>query len=61
MSAPATTSLAGIVKEFGLVDFPFAVGSFAQADALLDGPLGQALRPCSWPPGSPWCSWSGMC
>jgi len=43
MSAPATTSLAGIVKEFGLVDFPFAVTTFAQADALLDGPLGQAL------------------
>ena len=29
MSAPATTSLAGIVKEFGLVDFPFAVADFA--------------------------------
>lgn len=43
MSAPSTTSLAGIVKEFGLLDFPFAVSSFAQADALLDGPLGQAL------------------
>lgn len=43
MTAPATTSLAGIVKEFGLVDFPFAVSSFAQADALLDGPFGQAL------------------
>ncbi|WP_338050821.1 TRAP transporter substrate-binding protein [Ramlibacter algicola] len=43
MSAPATTSLAGIVKEFGLVDFPFAVSSYAQADALLDGPFGQAL------------------
>ena len=43
MSAPATTSLAGIVKEFGLVDFPFAVANFTQADALLDGPLGQAL------------------
>jgi tripartite ATP-independent transporter DctP family solute receptor len=43
MSAPATTSLAGIVKEFGLVDFPFSVANFAQADALLDGPLGQAL------------------
>jgi tripartite ATP-independent transporter DctP family solute receptor len=43
MSAPATTSLAGIVKEFGLVDFPFAVADFAQADALLDGPFGQAL------------------
>jgi tripartite ATP-independent transporter DctP family solute receptor len=43
MSAPATTSLAGIVREFGLVDFPFAVANFAQADALLDGPFGQAL------------------
>jgi len=43
MSAPATTSLAGIVKEFGLLDFPFTVTTFAQADALLDGPLGQAL------------------
>jgi tripartite ATP-independent transporter DctP family solute receptor len=43
MSAPATTSLAGIVKEFGLVDFPFSVANFAQADALLDGPLGQSL------------------
>ncbi len=43
MSAPATTSLAGIVKEFGLVDFPFSVRTFAQADALLDGPFGQAL------------------
>ena len=43
MSAPATTSLAGIVKEFGLIDFPFSVGNFQQADALLDGPLGQAL------------------
>jgi tripartite ATP-independent transporter DctP family solute receptor len=43
MSAPATTSLAGIVKEFGLVDFPFAVSTYAQADALLDGPFGQAL------------------
>lgn len=43
MSAPATTSLAGIVKEFGLIDFPFSVNSFEQADALLDGPFGQAL------------------
>ena len=43
MSAPATTSLAGIVKEFGLFDFPFNVATPAQADALMDGPLGQAL------------------
>ena len=43
MSAPSTSTLAGIVKEFGLVDFPFAVANFQQADALLDGPFGQAL------------------
>lgn len=43
MVAPSTTSLAGIVREFGLIDFPFAVSSFSQADALLDGPFGQAL------------------
>lgn len=43
MSAPATTSLAGIVKEFGLIDFPFSINSYEQADALLDGPFGQAL------------------
>ncbi|WP_354442128.1 TRAP transporter substrate-binding protein [Ottowia thiooxydans] len=43
MYSPATTSLAGIVKEFGVVDFPFAVSTFEQADALLDGPLGKAL------------------
>jgi tripartite ATP-independent transporter DctP family solute receptor len=44
MSAPASTSLAGIIKEFGLLDFPFTVSNFEQADALLDGPLGQALQ-----------------
>ena len=43
MYSPATTSLAGIVKEFGLLDFPFAVSNFEQADALLDGPLGKTL------------------
>ena len=43
MQAPATTSLVGIVKEFGLVDFPFVVGNFKQADAMLDGPLGKQL------------------
>jgi tripartite ATP-independent transporter DctP family solute receptor len=43
MSAPAPTSLAGIVKEFGLLDYPFLVSNFKQADALLDGPVGQAL------------------
>lgn len=43
MSAPATTSLVGIVKEFGLFDFPFLVSDYKQADALLDGPLGKQL------------------
>jgi tripartite ATP-independent transporter DctP family solute receptor len=43
MSAPASTSLAGIVKEFGLIDLPFSVTDFDQADALLDGPLGKTL------------------
>ena len=43
MTAPSTSSLAGIVREFGLIDFPFALaGSFEQADALLDGPFGRA-------------------
>jgi tripartite ATP-independent transporter DctP family solute receptor len=43
MQSPATTSLVGIVKEFGLVDFPFLVNKPEQADALLDGPFGRAL------------------
>lgn len=43
MTIPATTSLVGIVKEFGLLDFPFSASNFAQADAVRDGPLGQAL------------------
>ncbi len=43
MQAPATTSLVGIAKDYGVVDFPFTVSSHAQAFALLDGPLGKAL------------------
>ncbi len=43
MTAPAPTSLAGIIKEFGLLDFPFIVSNFKQADALLDGPVGKTL------------------
>lgn len=43
MTAPAPTSLAGVVKEFGLLDFPFVVSNFKQADELLDGPLGKQL------------------
>ena len=43
MLVASTTSVVGIVKEFGLVDFPFAAANHEQADALLDGPFGQAL------------------
>lgn len=43
MQSPATTSLVGIVKDYGLLDFPFIVSTPQQADALLDGPLGSAL------------------
>ncbi len=43
MQAPATTSLVGIVKDYGVIDFPFSVSNHAQAFALLDGPLGKAL------------------
>jgi tripartite ATP-independent transporter DctP family solute receptor len=45
MQSPATTSLVGVVKDFGLIDFPFIVSTPQQADALLDGPLGTALLP----------------
>lgn len=43
MQAPATTSLVGHVKDYGVLDFPFTVTSYQQAFAMVDGPLGKAL------------------
>src|SRR6218665_1738876 len=43
MLVASTTSLAGIVKEFGLLDFPFLFANARQADAMVDGPLGKML------------------
>jgi len=43
MLVASTTSLAGIVKEFGLFDFPFLFSNAQQADAMVDGPLGKML------------------
>ncbi len=43
MFVPSTASLAGVVREFTLLDLPFLIRTSAQADALLDGPFGQAL------------------
>src|SRR5215510_2708493 len=39
----STTSLAGVVKDLGLFDFPFIVATFDQATALADGPFGKAM------------------
>lgn len=39
----STTSLAGVVKDLGLFDFPFSVASFDQATALADGPFGKTM------------------
>src|SRR6187399_711202 len=43
MLTASTTSLTGIVKEFGLFDFPFLFTNAKQADAMVDGPLGKML------------------
>jgi len=43
MLVASTTSLAGIVKEFGLFDFPFLFSNARQADAMVDGPMGKAI------------------
>lgn len=43
MMSASTTSLASVVKEFGLLDFPFTVSTFNQANALVTGPFGQAM------------------
>lgn len=44
MMSASTTTLAGIVKEFGVLDFSFLFANEKEADALLDGPIGKRLR-----------------
>ncbi|HEY1230890.1 MAG TPA: TRAP transporter substrate-binding protein DctP, partial [Ramlibacter sp.] len=43
MLVASTTSLNAIVKDFGLLDFPYLFANAKQADAMVDGPLGTAL------------------
>lgn len=43
MQSPATTSIVELVKELGVLDFPFSVSTYQQGFALVDGPLGDAL------------------
>lgn len=38
-----TSNLVGAIKEYALFDLPYMVGSYKEADALLDGPVGQQL------------------
>jgi tripartite ATP-independent transporter DctP family solute receptor len=42
MTGP-TSNLVGLIKEFALFDLPYLVPSYKEADALLDGPVGQQL------------------
>jgi len=43
MLSASTTSLATVVPEFGLLDFPFIVGTTEQAEALAQGAFGKAM------------------
>jgi tripartite ATP-independent transporter DctP family solute receptor len=43
MFSASTTSLATVVPEFGLLDFPFIVSTTDQADALVQGAYGKAM------------------
>lgn len=42
MTGP-TSNLVGLIKEFALFDLPFLLPGYKEADALLDGPIGQQL------------------
>ncbi|MFZ4288735.1 TRAP transporter substrate-binding protein, partial [Variovorax sp. HJSM1_2] len=43
MMVGPTSNLVGAVKEFAVFDLPFIVANYKEADALLDGPVGQQL------------------
>ncbi|WP_326541367.1 TRAP transporter substrate-binding protein [Pseudorhodoferax sp.] len=43
MTVVIPSLLTGMAKEFVLLDLPFLFGSYAEADAVLDGPVGKRL------------------
>jgi tripartite ATP-independent transporter DctP family solute receptor len=43
MTVPDTSTLVGIVKDFGVLNFPFLFANEQEADAVLDGPFGARL------------------
>ena len=44
MMVGSTATLVGITKEMALWDTPFLIGNVKEADALLDGPIGDKIR-----------------
>jgi tripartite ATP-independent transporter DctP family solute receptor len=38
-----TANVVGVAKEYALLDLPFLVANYKEADALLDGPVGRSL------------------
>jgi tripartite ATP-independent transporter DctP family solute receptor len=43
MTVPDSSTLVGLIKDFGVINFPFAFNSEQEADAVLDGPFGAKL------------------
>lgn len=43
ITIPSTSPMVGMVKEYGIFDFPFIFNDGKEADKVLDGPLGQKL------------------
>lgn len=43
ITIPSTSPLVGIIKEFGILDFPFLFNTAEEADEILDGPIGKKL------------------
>jgi len=43
MTVMGTNALVGVVKEFGLLDFPFLFDNDKEASALIDGPVGKQM------------------
>lgn len=43
MVVPDSSTLASLVKDFGVINLPLTINTEAEADALLDGPFGQKL------------------
>jgi TRAP-type transport system periplasmic protein len=43
MTVPDSSTLVGLIKDFGVINFPFVFNTEQEADAVLDGPFGAKL------------------